>query len=517
MHTRWCHSMAGEEYARIFSWGNDPSRKGDYATASPCAPCDLPQTLLEPALVRYAATHGFKCRFDTSFVSFQDNGPAGVVTTLLDRLSGKEYMVQSTYLFGADGARSRIVKQLQLPLIASSSSGTAVAVNVLVKADLSHLIEHRQGNLHWVMQPDRPHCDLGWIGIIRMVKPWTEWMFILFPKPGVEQLEPSKKEYLQQVKNFIGDDTSAEILNISRWTINEIVAAEYSRENVFCLGDAVHRHPPFNGLGSNTCIQDAFNLAWKIAYVLKGQASRKILSTYSTERQPVGQSIITRANASFREHFRVWEALGMSPEGLSDRVALHNELAAPTSKGQSRRRELQNAVKATSHEFHGLGIEMNQFYTGSGIYAADEPRPFAFEGRAAEDPVLYYMPSTYPGKRIPHVWLNKKCPVKPVSTIDLAGKGRFTLFTGIGGDTWKSAAAAVKKELQISIEAHSIGFGQEWVDVYSDWESLRGVNDSGVVLVRPDRFVAWRSKDVLGDEAACAEKLVSVMRSILRI
>jgi 2-polyprenyl-6-methoxyphenol hydroxylase-like FAD-dependent oxidoreductase len=516
MHTRWCHSMAGEEYARIYSWGNDPHRKGDYVTASPCAPVDLPQTLLEPILVRYATNHGYKCRFDTSFVSFQDNGPAGVITTLLDRLSGKEYKVKSRYLFGADGARSRIVKQLELPLIAQPGGG--VAINVLVKADLSHLIEHRQGNLHWVMQPDKPHCDLGWISIVRMVKPWHEWMFILFPKPGVERPEPTKEEYLVQVKNFIGDDSiSAEILNVSRWTINEIVAAEYSKNNVFCLGDAVHRHPPFNGLGSNTCIQDSFNLAWKIAYVMKGHALPTLLSTYNTERQPVGHSIVTRANAGFREHSRIWETLGMFPEELSDRVAIIEELSSPTTKGQRRRADLRKAIASTAHEFHGLGIEMNQLYTGSGIYAADEPAPFALEGRAAENPVMHYMPSTYPGKRLPHAWLNKPCPSEPISTVDLAGKGGFTLLTGIGGNAWKEAATIASTKLMIKIKVYSIGFRQDWVDVYSDWERLRGVNESGAILVRPDRFVAWRSQDVLGDGIACAEKLLHVMSNILGV
>jgi 2-polyprenyl-6-methoxyphenol hydroxylase-like FAD-dependent oxidoreductase len=514
VHTRWCHSMAGEEYARIFSWGNDPRRKGDYATASPCAPLDLPQTLLEPALVQYATKNGFKCRFDTSFISFEDQGSSGVVTTLLDNLSGKEFQVQSKYLFGADGARSRMVKQLALPLIAKPGAG--VAVNVLVQADLSHLIKHRQGNLHWVMQPDQPHCDLGWMAIIRMVKPWTEWMFILFPKPGMEKLEPTNDEYLAQVKNFIGDPSiPATILNVSKWTINEICAAEYSRGNVFCLGDAVHRHPPFNGLGSNTCIQDAFNLAWKIAYVMKNHASPALLSTFNTERQPVGLSIITRANTSFREHYRIWEVLGMFPEELSDRIAILNELSAPTIKGQRRRRDLQAAVRGTSHEFHGLGIEMNQLYQGPGIYTADEEAPFALEGPAADDPVLHYMPSTYPGRRLPHAWLNKKCPVEPVSTIDLTGRGKFVLLTGIGGEAWKQAAAVIGTELKLEIAAYSIGFGQEWVDVYSDWDRLKGVNESGAVLVRPDRYVAWRCQDVLGDEVLCTEKLSAVMKSIL--
>jgi len=514
MHTRWCHSMAGEEYARIHSWGNDPYRKGDYETASPSSHCDLPQTLLEPILVRHATTHGFHCRFDTKFVSFEDRGPDGVFTTLLDLVYKKEYTVHSKYLFGADGARSRIVKQLDLPLIAQPGGG--VAINVLVKADLSRLIEHRQGNLHWVMQPDKPHCDFGWMAVVRMVKPWHEWMFIMFPKPDVQQFQPTEGEYLAQVKNFIGDDSiPVEILDISKWTINEIVAEEYSRGNVFCLGDAVHRHPPFNGLGSNTCIQDAFNLAWKVAYVMKGFASPKLLSTFGTERQPVGQSVITRANDSFREHFRVWEAIGMFPESVSERTTILNDLSAATPTGERRRKELQEAIYSTRHEFHGLGIEMNQFYSGSGVYSADEPVPFKLEGPAAENPVLHYMRSTYPGKRLPHAWLNKKCPVQPISTVDLAGKGVFTLLTGIGGDFWKEAASAVSKEVGVELRAYSIGFGQDWVDVYSEWEKLRGVNESGVILVRPDRFVAWRSQDVLSTEKECEAKLLKVMKSIL--
>lgn len=341
-------------------------------------------------------------------------------------------------------------------------------------------------------------------------------MFILFPKPGFERLEPTTEEYLVQVKNFIGDDSiPAEIKNISRWTINEIVASEYSQGNVFCLGDAVHRHPPFNGLGSNTCIQDAFNLAWKVAYVMKSQASPNLLSTYNTERQPVGQSIITRANTSFREHSRIWEVLGMFPESLSERQDIIAELSSPSLAGQRRRNNLQDALQRTSHEFHGLGIEMNQFYTGPGIYIADEGKPFKLEGRAAEDPVLYYMPSTHPGKRLPHAWLNTKCPGEPISTVDLVGKGKFTLLTGIGGEAWKEAAAKVGKDMNLEIASYSIGFGQDWVDVYSSWAKLRGVEESGAVLVRPDRFVAWRCQDSLSGVAECSESLLRVVKSVL--
>ncbi len=519
-HTRWCHSMAGDEFARVYSWGNDPARKGDYEIASPCKPCDLPQTLLEPVLVRHATHHGFKCRWDTSFVSFEDLGQGkGGLTRLRDDMSGHEYSVRCKYLFAADGARSRIVKQLDLPL--DSKPGGGVAINVLVRADLSHLIKHRRGNLHWVMQPDQPHCAFGQMAIVRMVKPWYEWMFILLPKPGWDGLEPTREEYLRQVQNFIGDESiPAEILSISKWFINETVAEEYFRGNVFGLGDAVHRHPPFNGLGSNTCIQDSFNLAWKIAFVESGLAGRALLDTYNAERQPVGRSIVKRANDGFREHSKVWQALGILTEDISERKAIMDELRSPGPAGQKRRAALQAATLNTCHEFHGLGVEMNQTYTGAGICLEDEQVPFELQGPAAADPILYHMRSTYPGRRLPHAWLNTRRPNQgPTSTIDLAGHGCFAIFTGVGGDVWRKAAAETASKLgpDLQIKVHSIGQGQEWEDVYYDWTKVRGVEDDGAILVRPDRFVAWRCRQAISTAEGCEAKLLRVMRDVLSV
>lgn len=283
----------------------------------------------------------------------------------------------------------------------------------------------------------------------------------------------------------------------------------------FCLGDAVHRHPPLNGLGSNTCIQDAFNLAWKVAYVHKGLASPSLLSSYSAERQPVGHSIITRANQAFRDHYHVWEALGMLPKELSARQEILKELRSATPEGNARRRALHAAIRHTSHEFHGLGIEMNQHYQGKGIYEADESVPYTPFGREAEDEVLYHESSTHPGSRLPHVWLNEAVPRAPVSTIDIAGHGSFTLFSGIGGEAWRTAAGNVTEKLKVPVQVHLIGFRQDWEDMYFEWEKVRGTEESGAVLVRPDRFVAWRAQKVLQDVEACEVKLLAVMKTIL--
>jgi 2-polyprenyl-6-methoxyphenol hydroxylase-like FAD-dependent oxidoreductase len=195
---------------------------------------DLPQTLLEPILVRYATVHGFKCRFDTEFVSFKDNKKSGLIEVeIQDKLAGLTYQIQCRYLFGADGARSRIVTQLELPLDQKPDRG--IAYNVLVRADMSGLIESRKGNLHWVVQPDKNHPDWAWTCVIRMVKPWYEWMFVVFPdrKAAWEDHNPTREQWLTQVKALIGDDSiNVEILGISKWRVNDTVAEEYSRGNM---------------------------------------------------------------------------------------------------------------------------------------------------------------------------------------------------------------------------------------------------------------------------------------------
>ncbi len=192
-----------------------------------------------------------------------------------DKVTGQNYRVRSKYLFGADGARSQIIRQLGIPMI--KRPGQGYAVNILMEADMKHLMENRMGNLHWILTPDKEHPSHAWIGCIRMVKPWHEWLCIIFPTPEAERKTWSEADYIKRVREFIGDDSvEVKIKGISTWMINETAAEEYSRGNVFCIGDAVHRHPPNHGLGSNTCIQDAHNLAWKVAYVDKGRIGNQV-------------------------------------------------------------------------------------------------------------------------------------------------------------------------------------------------------------------------------------------------
>ncbi|GAB7364080.1 hypothetical protein MBLNU230_g4632t1 [Neophaeotheca triangularis] len=510
-HTRWCHSIAGPEYARIHSWGNQPERRGDYNAASPCRHVDLPQTMLEPVLVGRAYRDGWKVRFDTTLLHFEREGRDGPITsTVRDEVSGLTYRIRSKYLFGADGARSVVMKQLDIPLI--KEPGQGLAINILVDADLSKHLRFRTGNLHYIVQPESEHPAWGWSCILRMVKAWNQWMFIVLCEPGFQDysVRPSHDEYMSRIREWIGDDSIAvEIQDVSKWYINEIVAERYSDGNIFCFGDATHRHPPLNGLGSNTCVQDAFNLAWKIAYVERGLASPTLLDSFSLERQPIGAAVVKRANQGLRDHVPVWDALGALPENVAERRRQHAELAAPTPQGRARREALRKAVAHTAHEFGGIGIEMNQRYDSGAVCFSDEKKA---RRPPPEDEVLEYQISTFPGSRCPHAWLNRTTPVEPVSTIDLAGHGSFCLLTGPGGDAWKAAAGEVGRALGVEVKAYGIGWRQDWEDVYGDWAARREVEEDGCVVLRPDRTVCWRSMG-LRDDAQGA--LMGALRSVL--
>ncbi len=215
-----------------------------------------------------------------------------------------------------------------------------------------------------------------------------------------------------------------------------------------------------------------------------------------------------RANASLRNHKKIWAILGNLEPTVAARMEAFNILKEDSERGRKRREELQAALKLINREEHGLGIEMNQRYTSSAVHKSDQGEMPPFPTDALE----FYHPTTYPGARLPHVWLSTTIPSTPVSTIDLAGKGRFALFTGIGGQGWKAAAADVSTALGVPIVTYSIGFRQEYEDQYLDWAKIRDVDESGCVLVRPDYFVAWRSQRWEDDSA---EKLKAVMAGVL--
>lgn len=433
---------------------------------------------------------------------------------MIDLTTGISYTIRTRFLFGADGGRSQVARSFGLKFRKEPSQGTAV--NVVFKADLDHLMRERGAMLHWIVRPDIKHAQkFGRAPVLRTMRPWREWVLTIFNPGTTEHVAKSMSkddpELVEYIKELIGDATvDVEVEQIDGWHIRENVAEKYSdKQDVFILGDAAHQHPPSHGLGSNTAIQDAYNLGWKAAYVAKGFAGPALLDSFSAERQPVGATLVAETNVSIRDHIATSEVLGLMAPTPEEGVRQVAELYASTKEGAARRERLNKSMESRMREGNALGLAMNQFYVSSAIYLDDEPEPRPdIEG----NPVLTIQISTYPGSRLPHAWLDVPTRRKEISTHDLAGHASFALFYGNRGENWAAAVANIVKKTGIPIKAHGIGFGLEHHDVYRTWQDIRGVEEDGCVLVRPDRFIAWRSKTMAPD---CEEKLSHVLDKIL--
>ena len=276
---------------------------------------------------------------------------------------------------------------------------------------------------------------------------------------------------------------------------------------VFIMGDAAHRHPPSNGLGSNTSIQDAFNLAWKMAMVVKGEAGPGLLDSYNDERAPVAKQIVTRANQSIAEFGPIFEALGM--DGGVDHAKIQRNMDARCNAGEAAERQraaLRKAIAFKKYEFDCHGVEMNQRYASSAVLADGSATP-----GSGVDMELHYVPTTWPGARLPHAWVFDAKGAQH-STLDITGHGRFTILTGIGGEAWVAAAGKIGKDLGLDLRTCVIGPRRDYEDHTGDWANAREVGDSGCILVRPDHHVAWRAMKLTADPAG---DLSRALRAVL--
>ena len=500
----FCTSLAGEELGRMKSWGKHPNSRAEHLLSSPSFMNDLPQTFMEPLLYKTACSRGTQSRMSTQYLSHIEDED-GVLSTCLDKLSNKEIKIRSKYLVGADGGNSKVAENIDLPF--EGKMGVGGSMNILFKADLSKYVAHRPSVLYWVLQPG---ADIGGIGmgLVRMIRPWNEWLIVW----GYDINQPAPKvdkDFATKVaRDLVGDpELEIDLLSVTTWTVNNMYAKKMSKGRLFCAGDATHRHPPSNGLGSNTSIQDGFNLAWKLAYVIKDKAGAELLDTYSIERSPIAKQIVTRANQSIAEFGPIFEALGLTD--TQDPVKMKknmDERKQNSPKAEKQRQALREAIAFKKYEFDAHGVEMNHRYKSNSVLTEGDKEP-----EFKKDKELFYQQTTYPGARIPHAWVYDKTGVKH-SLLDLCGKGNFSIFTGIGGEEWLKAAKNIETQLGIKIQCNIIGPDQDFEDHAGEWSSIREISDSGLILVRPDQHICWRSKDMISNSS---EKLMDVMKKIL--
>jgi 2,4-dichlorophenol 6-monooxygenase len=503
-HNVWATSFAGQEIGRLMTWGSGAVRRADYVAASPSEVCNLPQHLLEPIIRQAATERGADLRFATELITISQDSDS-VEAVVRDRATDESYRIRAKYVIGADGGRSTVADQLAFPL--EGEMGLGASMNIWLEADLTKYAEHRPGTLYWMAQPGNDY----WVGAGTWicVKPWTEWVLLCMYDPAQGEPDVSEEALVQRAQATIGDPAvKVRIKSVGTWQINHVVATEYRRGRVFLAGDAAHRHPPANGLGTNTSIQDAYNLAWKLALVLRGQAAPGLLDSYHEERQPVGQQVVDRAMKSVRDMLPVAQALGFTPgQSAEDGWASLAEMFSASPTGARRRAELDAAIELQNYQFNTHGIELGQRYASRAVREDGTPWP-----EPERDPELYYQATTHPGAALPHAWLQHG--TDRLSTLDLAGHGRFSLITGIAGAQWDEAADKARAELGLDLPVYRVGPRCEYDDVYGDWGRASEIGDGGALLIRPDHHVGWRAAEPPRDPATA---LLNALRQVLSL
>jgi 2-polyprenyl-6-methoxyphenol hydroxylase-like FAD-dependent oxidoreductase len=184
---------------------------------------------MEPLFIKYATDNGIKCRFSTKLTSVQRKD-GFIYSSIEDLITKSVYQVKSRYIFGCDGGRSTVARSLNFKFQSEPSGG--VACNILLEADVGEHMQDRLANLHSIMQPNSNH-KFGLVPILRMVKPWFQWMIVCFTPDAVQDpfkdLTPDSPELIQYAKDLFGDQSlDIKILRIDPWIVRQSVAEKFS-------------------------------------------------------------------------------------------------------------------------------------------------------------------------------------------------------------------------------------------------------------------------------------------------
>lgn len=503
----WYTSLGGDgaldrkTIALMDSFGGG-SLRATYESHSPCRATNFPQLRLEPFMYEHALRHSrATLNYHHELVDFSQNA-GGVLATVLNRDDGTTYQVRARYMIAADGGR-KVGPALDIPMDGIPRLFDMVTAHFA--GDLSPYIDDDTPMIRWFNNP--ANCGGTWgSGVIVAMGPerWDrhseEWLcHFSFMPDDPEQFDETS--IVPRLRDLLGlPELEIKIIKMNNWQVQAVLARQFQIGRIFLAGDAAHRHPPTTGLGLNSAIQDAHNLAWKLALVLNGKADAHLLDSYEPERRGVTASNVEWAMFTFQNHIAIDAGIGLIPGAPPEfnREAFRL-LFSDTRIGVARRARLAEIVRTQRAEFQAHDIEMGFVYTSDAVVPDGSPAP---SPSALGDE---YTPLARPGHRLPHAWLTRGG--KKISTLDLAGRGRFVLLTGGRDGTWREAAKAAATQSGVEIDVISIGPAGDCDNPDGTWAALRGTGDDGAVLVRPDGHVGWRAPDAartraLGDAFA---------------
>lgn len=415
---------------------------GGLARFSPAAWCLCSQNDLEPVLLASARDLGGDLRFHTEMMSF-DQDADGVTARVKSRETGEHTVIRADYLVAADGPRSPVREGLGIGQTGPGDLFHNVSVTFSSRA-LAGVVGDRKFIVCYLTSPDAD-------GALLPVDNREHWVFHApwHPEHGETLEEFTDERCAAHIRRAVGvPDLDVTITGRAAWHAAQRVAERYSEGRVFLAGDSAHEMSPTGAFGSNTGIQDAHNLAWKLAAVLDGWAGPALLGSYDAERRPVAEETSARAASRSVEHSHP----GYTPAGAT---------AALTGR--------QRGI---------LNVALGYRYPRGAVLGTDPTTPVVPDALAL---------TGEPGTRAPHLWLNRAGT--RISTLDLYERSLVLLSAENG--PWHEAATRIS----VPLDSYRVGEGSRadlTPEPGTDWAGAHGITRDGAILVRPDGFVAWR-------------------------
>jgi 2-polyprenyl-6-methoxyphenol hydroxylase-like FAD-dependent oxidoreductase len=388
-----------------------------------------------------------------------ENG--GVVSTI-EQGEGRSYQISSSYLVAADGANSSVREFLDIPM--DGIPAVRPRVTIHFEANLRHIVRDRPAILYWILDPSAAGTFIAYD---------IDQTWVYTPRVIPEQFD--REQYsdavcIELIRKAIGrDDVDLRIRHVVPWMMAAQVASSYRQGSVLLVGDAAHRFPPTGGFGLNTGIQDAHNLAWKLASVLRHPGDDALLDSYDGERRPIAE-INTRQ--SLHNSNRMPELFRLAEETI---------VGGQVSAADAQRL----AAEIGTHREHFLspGLQLGYCY-GPPVCGPAEP--------------TRYDPSARDGDRMPHAWVARG--EQRLSTLDLLDPSSFTLLAGRDGAAWRSAVSGFESVNALILDDSFV--------FESDWLNLCGLVGASAMLVRPDGHIA---KVVADDTPASRQTIVETL------
>ena len=432
--------LAGHELARFQDAFNaSPARSPLYPEHAQWVP---QYTLEKIMLEKVRSLPGVEVRFDTSFLTAEQDDEE--VRAVVQHASGDTQTVVSSYLIGADGARSQVRELIGAKL--EGRYGLSHHYNIIFRAPgLAEAHGHGPAVIYWQIGKD------GFSAIGPMDK-GDIWAFMPGgAKPG-ETL--TDEEAVALIRDRTGIDLPYEILSADTWTASELIADRYADRRIILAGDACHLHPPAGGYGMNMGVGDGVDLGWKIAATLQGWGDARLVASYEAERRPVHRAVIDEAMANY--------AIYVAPPPP--------EIEDDTPQGAAIRAKAGAGIQYTK------GREFNTLGTVLGLCYRDSPIIVREDGPVPVHDSEVYRPDARPGCLAPHAWLDDGR-----SLYDLFGQG-FSLVVAAGAEQGEIDKA--------NNDARELGVPLSVVCPHE--VPIAELYNAKLTLVRPDQHVAWR-------------------------